>query len=373
MSVKNIEFPKKNYQLERELGHGACGRTVLLFDKAIDERFACKKYDPSNIGHKEELFSNFVREIKILYKLNHPNIVRVFSYDLYPDKHVGYILMEYVDGTDISSFLNANPDDINNIFQQTVEGFANLEENEILHRDIRPLNLMVANSGTLKIIDFGFGKNTRNEADFGKSISLNWWCEPPKDFEEGLYNFSTEVYFIGKLYEKIISEGNIKGFKYDSLLKKMCHSNSSNRISSFSKVKKEMLADQFLETDFSDNEQYAYREFSDALFSVASKIEIGAKFKSTEDIQNLLQTYYKRNMLEDKLPNNSELVKCFINGGFYFNRKATVYVSVLKNFLDVFRNSSIEKKNIIISNLQSKLDTVARYDATPDEWDDVPF
>lgn len=373
MSVKNIEFPKKNYQLERELGQGACGRTVLLYDKAIDERFACKKYDPSNIDFKEELFSNFVREIKILYKLNHPNIVRVFSYDLYPDKHVGYILMEYVDGTDISSFLRANPDDVNNIFQQTVEGFFHLEENEILHRDIRPLNLMIANSGTLKIIDFGFGKNTRNEADFGKSITLNWWCEAPQDFEEGLYNFSTEVYFIGKLYEKIISENNIKNFKYSSLLKKMCHSSSSNRISSFSIVKKEILVDQFLEADFSDDELYTYRKFSDALFSITSKIEQGAKFKSTEDIQNLLENYYKRNMLENELPNNSELIRCFFNGGFYFNVKERVYVSTLKNFIDVFRNSSLEKKNIIISNLQSKLDAVKRYDATPTEWDDVPF
>lgn len=273
MSIKNIEFPKKNYQLERELGQGACGRTVLLYDKAIDERFACKKYDPSNIDFKEELFSNFVREIKILYKLNHPNIIRVFSYDLYPDKHVGYILMEFINGTDISSFLNINPDEANNIFQQTIEGFAHLEENEILHRDIRPLNLMVTNSGSLKIIDFGFGKNTKNDADFGKSISLNWWCEPPKDFEDGIYNFSTEIYFIGKLYEKIISDNSIKGFKYSSLVKKMCHSNSANRTTSFLTVKKDILAGQFAELDFNDDELYAYREFSDALFPLLVKLK----------------------------------------------------------------------------------------------------
>lgn len=344
MSVKNIEFPKKNYILERELGHGACGRTVLLFDKAIDERFACKKYDPSNIEYKEELFSNFMREIKILYKLNHPNIVRVFSYDLYPDKYVGYILMEYVNGTDISSFLRTNPDDINNIFQQTIEGFAHLEENEILHRDIRPMNLMVTNSGSVKIIDFGFGKNTKNESDFGKSISLNWWCEPPKDFEDGLYNFATEIYFVGKLYEKIISDNHIKNFKYEPLLKKMCYSNSSNRISFFSDAKKEMLADQFTEMDFSSDELYAYREFSDSLFSITSKIEKDAKFKNAEDIQRTLETYYKKNMLENTLPKNSELINCFISGTFYYNTNTTFYVHTLKSFLDVFRNSSAEKK-----------------------------
>lgn len=373
MSVKNIEFPKKNYQLERELGQGACGRTVLLFDRAIDERFACKKYDPSNIDFKEELFSNFVREIKILYKLNHPNIVRVFSYDLYPDKYIGYILMEYVDGTDICKYLSMNPDDVNTIFQQTVEGFYHLEENEILHRDIRPLNLMVTNSGSLKIIDFGFGKNTKNEADFGKSITLNWWCEVPKDFADGLYDFSTEVYFVGKLYEQIIAENNIKNFKYTSTLKKMCHSSPTKRISSFSMVKKEILVDQFLEADFSDDELYTYREFSEALFSILSKIERGAKFKSTEEIQSLLEKYYRRIMLENTLPNSGELIKCFFTGSFYFNRKVNVYVHTLKSFIDFFRSSNLEKKNIIISNLQSKLDAIDRYDDPTSDWDDVPF
>lgn len=78
-------------------------------------------------------------------------------------------------------------------------------------------------------------------------------------------------------------------------------------------------------------------------------------------------------MLENKLPNNGELVKCFISGLFYFNPKATIYVNTLKAFIDFFRDSNLEKKNVIISNLQSKLDAVERYDATPPEWADVPF
>ena len=66
MSAKPIEFPRpKEYILEKELGHGACGRTVVVYDQMIDERFVCKKYSPILEGLKEDLFANFVCEIKL--------------------------------------------------------------------------------------------------------------------------------------------------------------------------------------------------------------------------------------------------------------------------------------------------------------------
>jgi len=74
-----------------------------------------------------------------------------------------------------------------------------------LHRDIRPANILVDNSGTVKIIDLGFGKQIRATKDFDKSLSLNWWCAVPKEFGLGLYDFSTEVYFVGKLFEDLIT------------------------------------------------------------------------------------------------------------------------------------------------------------------------
>lgn len=102
MSDNVIEFVRKrNYVLVRELGQGACGKTVLLRDDVIDELFVCKKYSPYYKEHKQEFFDNFLREIKLLHDVYHQNVVRVFNYHLYPEKMTGYILMEYVDGSDI--------------------------------------------------------------------------------------------------------------------------------------------------------------------------------------------------------------------------------------------------------------------------------
>ena len=67
MSDNVIEFVRKrNYVLVRELGQGACGKTVLLRDDVIDELFVCKKYSPYYKEHKQEFFVIFFREFKLL-------------------------------------------------------------------------------------------------------------------------------------------------------------------------------------------------------------------------------------------------------------------------------------------------------------------
>jgi eukaryotic-like serine/threonine-protein kinase len=198
MSERLVEFiRKKDLVLKEELGQGACGLTVLLYDTVIDEYFVCKKYAPINEDWREKLFGNFVREIKLLHILNHPNVVRVFNYYLYPDRFAGYILMEYVRGEDIEDYLAKHPEDVNEIFAQVIDGFTHLEKHRILHRDIRPQNIMVADGGAVKIIDLGFGKQAFDSGDFDKSITLNWWCEPPSEFTEHIYDYQTEFILSG--------------------------------------------------------------------------------------------------------------------------------------------------------------------------------
>ncbi len=117
---------KKDLVLVKTLGQGACGETVLLRDDTINEKFVCKKYLPYDDEQKEELYKNFVQEIKILHLLYHKNIVRVFNHYLYPSQYQGFIVMEYVDGDDIEKYLGEHPENINDIFLQVIEGFSYL-------------------------------------------------------------------------------------------------------------------------------------------------------------------------------------------------------------------------------------------------------
>lgn len=368
-----VEFiRKKDFRLIRELGQGACGKTVLLHDDTIEEDFVCKKYSPIYEDMKEELFKNFIQEIKLLHLLFHRNVVRVFNYYIYPERLTGYIVMEYIKGTDIDEYLDTHPENINEVFLQTIDGFRHLEENRILHRDIRPQNLMVREDGVVKVIDFGFGKQVLYQQDFNKSISLNWWCELPNEFTDHKYDFSTEVYFVGKLFEQIIVEKSIEHFKYSGALSQMCQKNPNLRTPSFTAINKNIESNKFSEIEFEQDELNTYREFSAQLYNLISKIENGTRYvDDTQRIQVQLNDAYRKFMLEEEVPDSALIISCFLNGTYY-RKRAGFPVWVVKSFLSLLRSCSREKQNIILANLQTKLDSLPRYEDEPVE-DDIPF
>ncbi|AMV42292.1 hypothetical protein ATN79_06315 [Paraburkholderia caribensis] len=360
--------------LEKRLGQGATGNTVLLHDTVINERFACKKYEPANPAHASQFFDAFIREIKLLHLINHPNIVRVFNYYLFPKQNTGFILMEYVSGMDIDTHLLISPEDINDIFTQTIDGFAYLEENGILHRDIRESNILVTTEKVVKIIDFGFGKQTTSDNDYNKSISLNWWCDLPNEFKRSIYDFRTEVYFVGKLFEKTINELQIEAFRHTDLLDRMCRIEPDGRIGSFAEVKSAILDTDF-GTDFSDDERQIYREFADGLSNLLRSIESDAKYYSSASvIAAKLEEIFRKVMLEDFVPDPTVVSNCFVNGAYRYSTKAYFDVDTLKRFLALLRKTSREKQEIIIANLHSRLDAKPRHTTPPPEMDDdIPF
>lgn len=376
MSDNVIEFVRKrNYVLVKELGQGACGKTVLLRDEVIDEHFVCKKYSPYYKEHKKEFFDNFLREIRLLHDVYHPNIVRVFNYHLYPEKLTGYIVMEYIDGSDVDEYVESNPGKLIDVFSQVVKGFGHLESRNILHRDIRPMNIMVTSDGVVKIIDLGFGKKIEIDDDFDKSISLNWWCDPPNEFLEKNYDFATEVYFVGKLFEKVVQDLGVDDFQYKTILRKMCQVDPRNRFGSFLDVEREMLSNKLTEIVFFGNELTSYRDFANAITQHVVEIENGAKYVDDhERLVGKLESAYRNFMLEDEVPDCVHVLRCFLSGGFRY-RKNGFDVSCVKNFISLMKSSGDEKRRIILANIQSRLDAVDRYDPSKVDGfdDDIPF
>lgn len=364
---------RRDFKFKKELGQGACGQTVLLFDDQIDEHFVCKKYVPYDEGQRPQLFSNFVREIKLLHKIHHVNVVRVFNYYIYPEQYSGYILMEYVEGEDIVNAAESAPETINQLFLQAIAGFQNLEKENILHRDIRPANILVRADGILKIIDLGFGKGVQNEKDFDKSISLNLWCDPPKEFASRKYDFTTEVYFVGKLFEQIIESKQIEDFQFKTILKKMCRIDPKNRIQSFFNIDKEIQSGRFEGIEFSEEETSDYRAFAEAINRHITKIEKGAKYRDDLDrLQIELEAAYRSVMLEEEAPDSVLITRCFIIGTYYYKAKGFP-VSALKGFVQLLKAASVEQKRIILANLHTRLDKIARYAVNDAPEDDIPF
>lgn len=364
----------RDYKLIKELGQGACGKTVLLMDDQIGQRFVCKKYSPYEESEREALFKNFVREIKLLHLLQHNNLVRVFNYYLYPDKFFGYILMEFVDGKDIEDFTAEFPDKLNDLFNQAIEGFSYLERSGVLHRDIRPGNLLVSNDGQLKIIDLGFGKQVNTSLDFDKSITLNWWCATPDEFRFKRYDFTTEVYFVGKLFEQLIQSNNISQFKYTDALRRMCEPDPDRRIKSFAEIDRAIRSELITETEFSDEEIETYRTFARALMSITSKIAQSAKYLiDLSKIQSKLGEIYRSSMLEYAIPDAHRIIGCFVEGGYYYKANQTMLTETVRDFARLLKSCGPEQARVIIANLDTRLDTVKRYDPDEIQDEDIPF
>jgi eukaryotic-like serine/threonine-protein kinase len=357
MKDQNINFlRKKDYKFIREIGQGGTGRTILIKDDEIDEIFVCKKYSPVNTSFQSSYYPYFKNEIKILHTIYHQNIVRIFNYYLYPEKQTGYILMEFICGTTISDFLIKNPDKINDIFYQTIEGFRYLEEIKILHRDIRPENLLVSEKGIVKIIDFGFGKQTEFESE-DKSISLNWRYTPPYDFKLGIYDSKTEVYFIGKLFEDILKSLTTYEFRYLSIISKMINEKREARIISFFQVYREIINVTSNEIEFTESEKNVYREFATNLTGLVDKIDEHTWYNNIiEDVTRDLKHLYKNSMLEENIQNNNKLLRCFITGKFSYYTQREFSVTLLGAFLEILEASSDGKKKVIFNNLWERFD-----------------
>ncbi|WP_445725596.1 protein kinase family protein [Flavobacterium sp.] len=363
---------QKDYKYIDDIGQGGTGRTILIEDELINESFVCKKYSPYYEEDKEIYYQYFKNEIKILHRINHNNIVRVFNYYLYPEETTGYILMEYVKGKSINEYLYENPDKVLDIFNQTIEGFKYLEENNILHRDIRPENILVSENGIVKIIDFGFGK----QIDFGKkskSISLNWRYNPPKDFQEKIYDFKTEIYFIGKLFEEIILNiENIK-FRYSETISKMILVDHNKRIDSFFDIYREIISQETTDIEFSIYEKKAYQDFAECLMKIYSKKSDDVVYaKNIEQIIRDLDELYKNSTLENFIQNNASLTRIFIKGNYRLFPKTQFKVEILYSFIKLLKSISENKKKIVINNLWQ------RFDAIPliielNYNDDLPF
>ncbi|MBF9036557.1 protein kinase [Rhodobacterales bacterium HKCCE2091] len=376
----DIIFDKpKKYKLIRQLGEGACGRTVLVRDEEMDCELVSKKYVPmdgieAGTDFFKELLERFRQEARILFRLHHPNIVRVYNYFDYSDLGTGYIMMEFVDGTSVIDYLAREPLKTGSVFQSLIGAFAYLEERDILHRDIRSQNIMVTADGTVKIIDFGFGKTITSEIDARRSVSLNWWCEPPAEIAAGLYDHRTEQYFVGKLFEEVIREHELSDFPYLPIVSRMTQPDAINRFQSFSEILAATAQREFSEISFSSVEKQAYTDFAEDLVGVFSSINSDATYRvDVEELIKKLGELYDASMLEDTLPNPVVLARIFVRGSFRYYNNAEVRVSGLLAFIKLIKAASPLRQEIIAKNLAAKLDAIPRKANVLDIDDEIPF
>ena len=146
----------QRYEIVKSLGQGGMADVYLAIDTILNREVAIKVLR-GELSSDPVTLLRFQREANAASKLNHPNVVQVYDVGEYEGRH--YIVMEHVRGRTLKQLIlrrgALHVEEAVNIMKQLVSAVEHAHENNIIHRDIKPQNVMVKDDGTVKITDFG--------------------------------------------------------------------------------------------------------------------------------------------------------------------------------------------------------------------------
>lgn len=374
---------KKDYiMVNDDFGGGSFGKAVLLQDPFINELFVAKMYKPMYEEIKEKFFTNFLDEIKILHKLNHPNIVRIYNYYAYEEYSTGYIIMEYVKGENIDKFFEDYTGiwdivSLDDIFLQLINAFVYIEEKKIIHRDIREGNILIDKDGVVKIIDFGIGKIFAEEKEIYDSLvaDINRANSDtlPKEYYDGVYTSKTDMFYLAELFSRLLQankNADYLDFSYYNILSKMMMKKPEDRYSSFSQVKETINKYDFINLPITEEDKHTYQSFVNNLFYSLSCFVNEQKFNyDTKSFILKLENVLKNNLFEDVIQKKTDVIGSIVLCGYKYSNKVDISCDAVKRFLNWYKKSTEESQKLILSNIISKLSTIEIID----EYDELPF
>jgi TolB-like protein/tRNA A-37 threonylcarbamoyl transferase component Bud32/Flp pilus assembly protein TadD len=204
----------ERYQVIEELGKGGMGRVYKAFDTEIKETVALKLLNPE-IASDENVIERFRNELKLARKISHRNVCRM--YDLGRVENTTYITMEYVSGEDLKTLLRrigqftAKRAII--VSEQVAEGLAEAHRLGVIHRDLKPQNIMIDRDGNARIMDFGIARSLKGLGitDTGVIIGTPDYMSP-EQLEGQEADRRSDIYALGViLYEMVTGEPPFEG------------------------------------------------------------------------------------------------------------------------------------------------------------------
>ena len=279
--VLNLEnLPKghvidERYEIKKKLGQGGFGAVYLAYDRDMNIDKALKIIPEEVVNDKEAMF-DLQQEAQTMISLNHPNIVRV--YDFHRTGNIKYIDMEYIDGKTLTEIKLEYPnkqipeEEVKEYAIKIAEGLTYAHSNNVIHKDIKPQNVMVTTKGEVKIMDFGIAETVRSSMSRIQNTSSSGtlvYMSPEQlkgkhvGKESDIYSFGVVLYellsghppfFKGDINYQILNEEpeplGIVSEKMNYLLLMCLKKDYRERCSQIENIKKYLIEENITENEY---------------------------------------------------------------------------------------------------------------------------
>jgi len=205
--MKIGQIVKDRYEILEILGEGGMAFVYKARDTQLERLVAIKTLKP-NYVNQETFVERFKREAKTAANLNHPNIVQIFDWGIEDEP---FFVMEYIEGNTLTSIIAKNRtislSDILFIGAQVSSGLHAAHEKGLVHRDIKPGNIMITPDGKVKVTDFGIVSLQNEESDITKTGSILGTASyiSPEQAQGKPVSIESDLYSLGTVLYELIS------------------------------------------------------------------------------------------------------------------------------------------------------------------------
>ncbi len=212
--LSNGQIIGGRYEIVKSIGEGGMANVYLANDKILDRKVAIKVLR-GDLANDEKFIRRFQREAQSVANLSHPNIVEV--YDVEEEEGQHYIVMEYIEGKTLKQLLQKRGSltlsEVIDIMLQLTDGLAHAHDAYIIHRDIKPQNIMIQDDGLVKITDFGIAMALNaTQLTQTNSVMGSVHYLPPEQANGKSSTIKSDIYSLGILmYELITGSVPFKG------------------------------------------------------------------------------------------------------------------------------------------------------------------
>lgn len=219
------------YRIIKILGQGGFGITYLAHHTLLDTDVAVKEFFMKDLNNRDEKTGmvsvgsqgsieivsrykeKFLKEARSLYKLNHPNIVRVL--DVFEENGTAYYVMELCNGGSLSDLLGKSPTGLEEhlvlkYIRQVASALQYIHDNRLNHLDVKPANILINSKGDAVLVDFGLSKqyDSSGEQTSTTPVGLSHGYAPMEQYkQDGVSEFSpaTDIYALGATLYKLVT------------------------------------------------------------------------------------------------------------------------------------------------------------------------